>query len=101
MRRVGFALPRTSHCKKLHIRGDLYLLIQIFTGKNNFISLIHLPVTHPPLDFPNQKILTFRFIILKKGIEADVDVPLDITANELVLALSSAYLKLKLYIPKK
>ena len=28
---------------------------------------------------------------LKKGIEADVDVPLDITANELVLALSSAY----------
>ncbi len=35
--------------------------------------------------------IIIRFIITKKGFEVDVDVPLDITANELVLALSSAY----------
>ena len=42
-------------------------------------------------DSIEQATIIIRFIILKKGIEADVDVPLDITANELVLALSSAY----------
>ena len=35
--------------------------------------------------------IIIRFIITKRGFEVDVDVPLDITANELVLALSSAY----------
>ena len=35
--------------------------------------------------------IIIRFIIPKKGFEADVDVPLDITANELVSALSGAY----------
>lgn len=35
--------------------------------------------------------IIIRFVSLKKGFETDVDVPLDITANELVLALNSAY----------
>ncbi len=35
--------------------------------------------------------IIIRFFITNKEFEADVDVPLDMTANELVLALNSAY----------
>lgn len=35
--------------------------------------------------------IVIRLHILKRGFEADVDVPLDITANELVIALNNAY----------
>lgn len=39
----------------------------------------------------DKETIIIKFMILKNGFEADVDVPLDITANELVVALSSAY----------
>lgn len=32
-----------------------------------------------------------RFVMLKKNSEADIDIPLNISANDLVVALNSAY----------
>lgn len=37
----------------------------------------------------NKAVVTFR--ILKRGEEHDLEIPLDITANDLVIALNSAY----------
>ena len=42
------------------------------------------------LDGPKERVI-IRFVAPKKNLSCDVDVPLDITANDLVIGLNSAY----------
>lgn len=37
-----------------------------------------------------ERVIT-RFVMLKKNSEVDIDIPLDISANELIIALNNAY----------